>query len=70
MTKELFEALEALCGMWGQYCDGPSGHCFMTASEDAADVLDKYGLLINDNGTGGEVDYDKLEELRKTISSG
>lgn len=66
MNKELFEALDALCDMWSQYCDGPSGHMFMSAGENAADVLDKYGLLMNDNGTGGEVNYDKLEELRKS----
>lgn len=67
MSKELFEALEALCDMWSQYCDGPSGHCFMSAGENADEVLSKYGLLKNDNGTGGDVDYDRLEELRKTI---
>lgn len=67
MNKELFESLEALCDMWSQYCDGPNGHMFMSAGENAADVLDKYSLLKNDNGTGGEVDYDKLEELRKNV---
>ncbi len=67
MNKELFEVLEALCMMWNQYCNGKWGHCFMSAGENCADVLDKYNLLKNDLGTGGEVDYDKLEELRKTI---
>lgn len=67
MNKELFEALEALCGMWNQYCPMPYGHMFMVAGENASDVLDKYGLLKNDNGAGGEVNYEKLEELRKTV---
>ncbi|MES2620195.1 MAG: hypothetical protein V4615_05015 [Bacteroidota bacterium] len=67
MNKDLFEALEALCDMWSQYCDGPSGHCFMSAGEGAAYVLNKYKLLKNDKGTGGEVDCDKLEEYRKSI---
>ena len=67
MNKELFIALEALCDMWNQYCGGKWGHDFMSAGENCADVLDTYGLLKNDNGTGGEVDYDKLEELRKTV---
>lgn len=69
MTKELFEALEALCDMWSQYCNGKWGHMFMSAGENAADVLDKHNLLKNDNGCGGEVDYDRLEELRKTVIS-
>ena len=66
-NKELFEALEALCGMWEQYCDGEWGHMFMSAGEQAADVLDKYQLLKDDNGTGGKVDEDRLEELRKSV---
>jgi len=68
MTKELFEALEALCFMWEQYCGDEYGHMCMCAGENCQDVLDKYFLLKNDNGYGGKVDYDKLEEYRKIIS--
>lgn len=68
MNKELFEVLESLCDMWNQYCGGEWGHSFMSAGEGAADVLDKYKLLKNDTGYGGEVDWDKLEEYRKSIS--
>jgi hypothetical protein len=67
MTKELYEALEALCDMWNQYCGGKWGHSFMSAGENCAYVLDKYGLLKNDKGTGGDVDFDKLKELEKQI---
>jgi hypothetical protein len=67
MNKELFCAIEALCGMWNQYCGGEWGHEFMSAGENCADVLDEYNLLKNDKGTGGDVDYDRLEELRKEI---
>lgn len=67
MSKYLFEALEALCGMWNQYCGSEWGHEFMSAGENASDVLDKYHLLKNDTGTGGEIDWDKLEEYRKQI---
>lgn len=69
MTKELYEALEALCGMWSQYCGGEWGHSFMSAGENCADVLDKYDLLKNDKGTGGEIDWDKLKELESQIKS-
>jgi len=67
MTKELYEALEALCMMWEQYCGGDWGHEFMSAGEHCADVLDKYDLLKNDKGTGGEVDWDKFKELETQI---
>jgi hypothetical protein len=67
ITQELLEALEALCGMWNQYCSGAWGHEFMSAGENCADVLDKYQLLKNDKGTGGEVDWDKLELLKQSI---
>lgn len=64
ITIELYEALEALCGMWGQYCSGPWGHSCMSAGEDCEDVLDKYGLLIHKGGYEAEVDYNRLEELK------
>jgi len=69
MNEDLFEALEALCDMWNQYCGGEWGHDFMSAGEGCADVLNKYKLLKNDKGTGGEVDYERLEELRKTTTN-
>lgn len=67
MDKKLFEALEALCDMWNRYCGGEYGHMFMSAGEGAEAVLEQYRLLKNDNGYGGEVNYDKLEELRQTV---
>jgi hypothetical protein len=67
MTVELFEALESLCDMWGQYCGGEYGHSFMSAGEGAMDVLEKYGLLKNATVCAGDIDWDKLEELRKQI---
>ena len=63
MTKELHEALSALCKMWDQYCQMPWGHECMSAGEATADVLGKYQLLKNDNGYGGEVDWERLNEL-------
>lgn len=68
MDKELFSALEALCSMWAQYCPQPYGHMCMSAGEEAEEVLDKHGLLVKDGGYGGEVDWNKLEELRKSIT--
>jgi hypothetical protein len=67
MDKEKYEILEALCSMWNQYCGGEWGHSFMSAGEDCADVLDKYQLLKNDKGTGGEIDWDRLKELKESI---
>lgn len=67
MTQELFESLEALCKMWNQYCPLPNGHVFMSAGENAEDVLCKYRLLKNDNGMGGEVDWEQLDKLEKSI---
>lgn len=64
MSQEMYEVLEALCGMWTQYCGGSHGHVFMSAGERAMDVLEKYGLLKNTTICEGEVDYEKLEEYR------
>mgnify|MGYP003441409317 FL=1 len=65
MNKELFEVLEALCDMWSQYCSGSHSHMFMTAGENAEEVLDKYQLLYpTGNGIECKVDYGKLEEYR------
>jgi hypothetical protein len=65
MTKELFEALSALCYMWDQYCPPTCGHMCMSAGEETEEVLDKYDLLINKDKCpyGGEVDWDRLKEL-------
>ena len=68
MNKELFEALEALCFMWKQYCGGLWGHEFMSAGETAAEVLDKHSLLKNDTGVGGSIDFEKLEEYRESLN--
>jgi hypothetical protein len=68
MTQELFDALEALCSMWEQYCGGGEwGHCCMSAGENCEEVLDRYKLLIPTKGYGNDVNYERLEELRKSI---
>lgn len=65
MTKELFEALEALCMMWEQYCgEWEYSHMCMSAGENCEEVLDKYNLLIPTKGYGNKVNYEVLEELR------
>ena len=69
MDKNLFEALEALCMMWEQYCSGKSGHDFMSAGEETADVLDKYKLLKYEKCFCGRVDSKKLEEYRKSLKN-
>lgn len=44
-NQELYYALDALAGMWNQYCPPPSTHMFMSAGEEAEDVLVYWGLL-------------------------
>jgi hypothetical protein len=70
ITKELFEALSALCSMWDQYCQPPLGHMCMCAGEETEEVLDKYDLLINKDKCpyGGEVDQERLMALEKEIA--
>ena len=67
MNKELYEALEALCQMWHQYC--LTGHDCMLAGESTEEVLDKYDLLLKKaNPYGGKIDWEKLDEIEKTIN--
>ena len=68
MNIKLIEALEALCMMWEQYCDGEWGHMCMSAGETCEMVLDEYGLLIPTGGYGNKVDWEKLNELKKNIA--
>ena len=67
MNKKLIEALEALCLMWEQYCGDQWGHMCMSAGENAEDVLSQYGLLIFKEGYEREVNWDRLEQLKKEI---
>lgn len=67
MNQELYDALEALCLMWNQYCDGPFGHMCMSAGEHTEFVLNRYKLLINKGGYANDVNWEKLEEYRKSI---
>jgi hypothetical protein len=53
--------------MWNQYCGGEYGHMCMSAGEDCEAVLDKYKLLKNNKPYGGDVDYDRLQELKNSI---
>ena len=68
MTQELYDALEALCMMWEQYCGGEWGHMCMSAGEHTEEVLDKYGLLIHIQGYESKINDEKLLELRKQIN--
>ena len=67
MNKDLFQALEALCMMWEQYCGGKWGHECMSAGEEAEEVLDKWGLLIWVQGYESKINEEKLEYYRKLI---
>ena len=62
MNKELYDALEALCSMWEQYCGGEWGHECMSAGEHAEEVLDKYNLLTNRKGYAADINYIQLEK--------
>lgn len=59
--KDKAEILEALGGMWNQYC-GKDGHSFMNAGEQASVVLMKYGML-KDEWSEAEDEY--LKTLNK-----
>ena len=67
MNEKLFEALDALCMMWEQYCGDEWGHMCMSAGENAEHVLTQYNLLIYKEGYQREVNWDKLEELKREI---
>jgi len=45
VTEILFEALSALSSMWNQYCPPPRTHMFMSAGEEAEEVLQKWQLI-------------------------
>ncbi|MDO7874690.1 hypothetical protein Q5H93_08090 [Hymenobacter sp. ASUV-10] len=47
-SKDLFDALGALTSMWNQYCPPPWTHMFMSAGEDAEEVLKKWQLMRPD----------------------
>jgi len=67
MTRELCEALDALCSMWDQYCSGDWGHECMSAGEEAEFILDKYALLIHGKGYKSDVDWDRMELIKQSI---
>lgn len=68
--KEQAELLEALVGMWDQYCGGGYGHAFMTAGENAYEVLKKYRLLKDQFSPTKDVyDYEAyLYQLKQETS--
>lgn len=45
--EKLKELYEALGKMWEQYCPEPLTHLFMSAGENAEEMLDKYRYLEN-----------------------
>lgn len=53
--------------MWEQYCGGDWGHEFMSAGEHCQDALSYYKLLKNETPCGGEIDWDRLDELRTLV---
>lgn len=55
--------LLALADMYGQYCSGRFGHDFMSAGENACEILDNYGLMKLDD----ELDEDAVEKLRLSL---
>lgn len=57
------EALESLCCMYNQYCNGPSGHDFMSAGENTLEVLEKHKLFIEGIVNGQGKFTDKAIEL-------
>jgi len=60
MSKDLKESLVALGFMYAQYCGPNFGHSFMSAGEQAIEVLEKYGLGNERDGVD-EIALDKLE---------
>jgi hypothetical protein len=54
------QILVALAGMYIQYCGGRLGHDFMSAGEDAIEILEAYGLG-NEYAGIDEVVLDKFE---------
>lgn len=52
------EILYALASMWEQYCPPPYGHSFMSAGENAEEVLEDCGLLKKD----GYINWDLLNK--------
>jgi formylmethanofuran dehydrogenase subunit B len=59
------ELLESLADMYDQYCGEESGHSFMSAGEQALTILQEYGVILGENGMGGEgkIDYEKITKL-------
>jgi len=57
--RENKSTLYALALMWNQYC-GKDGHKFMSAGEEASDVLMKAGLLDDEYS---EIDSDKTDNI-------
>lgn len=39
----------------------------MSAGENCEEVLDRYDLLTNHHAYGGDIDWDRLEELRSEV---
>jgi hypothetical protein len=64
-TANEIELLEALASMIEQYCGDKWGHCFMSAGEQAFEVLKKHDLIKNETAVGGEIAWEKLEEYKK-----
>jgi|GEM_PF-3343525 len=47
-SRQFYTALNALAGMWNQYCPPPFTHQAMNAGEDAEEVLRTWQLLRAD----------------------
>lgn len=73
-NKLLLQALTALAGMWNQYCPAPTekcpypGHMFMSAGEEAEEVLDYWGMLRQDESAiDPDTDWDELPDRVKAL---
>jgi hypothetical protein len=75
LRKSLFKSLSVLAGMWNQYCPPPTekcpypGHMFMSAGEDAEELLEQWGLL-RPNETAIDCDFkDEFEEAPEKVKA-
>ncbi|MBH8559724.1 hypothetical protein [Hymenobacter negativus] len=72
-NKDLYEALSALSSMWNQYCPPPWTHMFMSAGEEAEEVLQKWQLMRADETSiyiDGMVIDDDIPEIVLSLLPG
>ncbi|WP_022821925.1 hypothetical protein [Hymenobacter norwichensis] len=67
--QQLYETLNALAGMWNQYCPPPFTHQTMTAGENAEVVLQAWQLLRSDQTAIDFYDLGPDEEIPPLVKS-